>query len=239
MDKFKPETSLENPSTAVLELNERDAEEIMKRRIEEGLERGELPRYASFGVLIDGAGELLLVERNTPPQKGKLSLVGGKNDFDAKKNEEKVFSGASPISNSMLERGIKTPTATICREVVEEIFADNPTLAEKVRIMNEDGNSFPLEQMFEPRRMAIVYDSAHNTYCALYVLKMPNIDTSPSSREVGGIKKLSQIPEADRATNINPLTRWFLHKFNFLNDAPSDIKTGELKKIYLLDGPGG
>ncbi|MBN1779170.1 MAG: hypothetical protein JW816_03055 [Candidatus Buchananbacteria bacterium] len=62
------------------ELSVTESEALMAETISAGLEKKELPRFASLGLLLDKNGKPILVERKTPPHEGLFSVVGGKID---------------------------------------------------------------------------------------------------------------------------------------------------------------
>lgn len=190
------------------------AESLMKQRIEKGLEGGNAPRYASFGLLVDSGGQPVLVERRTPPHEGLFSVVGGKVDLSGLTGR-----GKTSISLRLEEDGLESPTDTMVRELAEEMYKD---LANK--------SADELIKIFDPKRKMTVFDYNNNAYNFLYTLQKPEqLEFQTSAREVGQIKNLSEI----QSNEINPMTFFMLNRLAFKSELPKTLNFGPIGHMAL------
>ncbi len=204
------------------EMSVEEAEDLMRKRINERLLEQETTKYASFALPVKPDGVPLLFERKQEPHKGLYSVIGGGID------ESGLSAPSRSLSSFYFEEGgLESPTAALLRELDEELYGaalkrnDFPDQNIRFRI---------LEQRLKPKRKAYVYDYPQNALNALYIIETdPELVMEPDPREIGNIKSLSEL----KPEEINPLSRFLLNLQGFTHKGLEHMTWGRVNHIAL------
>jgi hypothetical protein len=201
------------------ELAPEETERLMIARIQEDIEKKKKPTlYTSFGIVLDAEDRPLVFERRTEPHRGLFSLIGGK--IDQSYLTRALDPQQSSLSKRFSEEGLERPSYTMTRELLEELYTDQKAPEE------DDIEAF--EQRFAPKRVNIIFDANCNAYNMVHLIKtLPDVPFSPSSREVGAIKRLDEIDSDE----LNPLTRFALKQLGYVDALDEKISYGPISKM--------
>jgi len=193
-------------------------------------------KYAVFSIPIVN-GKIILAKRNTAPQIGLYSAIGGKVD-PAKENVPDIPFPMSGGSYSVMNKGYERLKWTGIRELIEELYHNGEKLSEK-EISGLDLTRFNIEDH------STILDTNTGIKCNFKVITLPErfivgnstIESNkfvPSKREVGDISELLKIDPGE----INPLTKLALYTLQFDHAEKFHGLLSQIPEIKIVDGTG-
>jgi hypothetical protein len=190
-------------------------------------------KYAVFTVPVIN-GDIYLAQRNTPPQMGLYSLIGGKVD-PFTEQDPKIELPTSQGSAYLGGKGFERLKWTSLRELIEELYNRGEKLT------GEDIKSLDLKR-FRIYDHETLLDANTGVKCYTKVVEVPEEFSlsgrmikgdkfNPSDREIGRINRLSVSHSYIPLVQINPLTKVALVLKPRVDDSPLSRYANQIPEI--------